>query len=280
VSGGERATARLKAESIAVSLRGRVVLDGVSTAIPGGRLVGLIGPNGAGKTTLLRVLAGLTPADRGGVHVDGRPLERWNRRALARMLAYLPQRGVAHWPLTVRRLVLLGRLPHGAPWGGISAADRAAAEHAMARLGIGHLAERPIASLSGGEAALALIARALAVGAPILVVDEPVAALDPFHQLQVMELLREEAARGVAVLAVLHDLSLASRFCDDLVLLHEGRVLTQGRTKDVLTPEAIARAYAVTAWRGEAAGERFVLPWRRLSADDATSAGSDRNRRG
>jgi iron complex transport system ATP-binding protein len=240
----------------------------------------LIGPNGAGKTTLLRVLAGLTRADRGGVRIDGRLLERWDRRALARTLAYLPQRGVAHWPLTVRRLVLLGRLPHGAPWGGISAADRAAAEHAMARVGIGHLAERPISSLSGGEAALALIARALAVAASILLVDEPVAALDPFHQLQVMELLREEAARGVAVLAVLHDLSLASRFCDDLVLLHEGRILAQGRAEDVLAPEAIARAYAVTAWRGEVAGERFVLPWRRLTAEDATSDGSDRSRRG
>jgi iron complex transport system ATP-binding protein len=95
-----------------------------------------------------------------------------------------------------------------------------------------------------------------------------------------MELLREEAARGVAVLAVLHDLSLASRFCDDLLLLHEGRVLAQGRAEEVLVPEAIARAYAVTAWRGEAAGERFVLPWRRLSEDGATSDGWGRNRRG
>ena len=258
---------RLEGRDLAVRLGDRPVLERVDLSVPEGRLVGLIGPNGAGKTTLLRVLAGLIPAERGSVWVDGKPVGSLSRRSLACAVSYLPQSGAAHWPLAVRRIVLLGRMPHRSPWAAFSSADLGTVERSMARMNVLDLAERPVFSLSGGEKARVLLARALAVEAPVLLVDEPVAALDPYHQLQVMEILRDEARSGAGVVAVLHDLTLASRFCDDLVLLHEGCVLSQGSAATVLTSEALGRAYRITALAGCREGERFVLPWRRLDRE-------------
>ena len=254
---------RLTADGINVRIDGAEIVAGASLAAAAGELVGLIGPNGAGKTTLLRAVAGLAPCD-GTVLLDGRPAAALDRRAFARALAYLPQGHDVHWPLTARRLVALGRLPHLAPWQRPGPADAAAIDRAMARTDIAHLGGRNVQTLSGGERARVLLARALAVEAPLLLADEPIAALDPYHQLHVMALLRATADAGAAIVAVLHDLTLAARHCDRLVLMHEGRVLAEGDPAAVLDDGNLRAAYRLAALRGTHEGSSFVLPWRRL----------------
>jgi iron complex transport system ATP-binding protein len=258
----------LDADRISVALAGRQVVNAVSVQAAAGQIVALLGPNGAGKTTLLAALAGLRPFH-GSVHLQGRPLARFNRREKSRALAYLPQGQIAHWPLTVRRLVELGRLPHLGPWQAPTASDRLAVESALQRTGIAALAERPFDTLSGGERARALLARVLAVEAPLVLADEPVASLDPFHQLQVMELLRDYANGGAAVVIVLHDLTLAARFCDELLLLREGSLVARGAPQAVLSAAHLADAYRVTALHGEQDGQYYVLPWQRQTVERA-----------
>ena len=261
----------LEAERISVELGQRAVVNQVSLRVAAGQLLALIGPNGAGKTTLLAALAGLRRF-RGEVRLQGRSLATWGRRERARALAYLPQGHIAHWPLTVRRLVELGRLPHLAPWRVPAAADRLAVEAAMQRTDVAELAERAFDTLSGGEQARTMLARVLAVEAPLVLADEPVAALDPYHQLRVMELLRDYADSGAAVVVVLHDLTLAARFCDALLLLHEGALLAQGPADTVLSSAHLAEAYRVVALRGEHENQRYVLPWRWLTAQESHGA--------
>ncbi|MFQ5937871.1 MAG: ABC transporter ATP-binding protein, partial [Acidiferrobacterales bacterium] len=224
-------------------------------------LVGLIGPNGSGKTTLLRVLLNLQSVVSGHVRLDDQDLHAINRRAIARRVAYLPQGGDCHWPLTVERLVALGRLPHRAPWRALSHDDESAIARAMASADVEYLAQRVVTTLSGGERTRAHLARALAGEPQILLTDEPVASLDPYHQLQVMELLRAVARQGGAVVVVLHDLTLAARFCDRLVLLHQGSVVAEGQPKDVLTEDNLLATYRIEALRGSRSGEDYVLPW-------------------
>lgn len=252
----------IAAEGLRVRLGRRGVIDGVDVAFGGGALVGVVGPNGAGKSTLVRALLGLVPAQ-GRIAIDGTPLTALSRAAIARRVAYLPQGQVLHWPLSVERLVTLGRLPHLAPFSGVGEGDRRAVAAAMARADVTALADRTATELSGGERARVLLARALAVGAPALVVDEPLAALDPAHQIAVMEILRAEADAGGLVIAVLHDLGLAMRHCDRLVMLDGGRVVADGAPRAVLTPDRLRATYGVEAWFGEVAGEPAIVPVRR-----------------
>ncbi len=256
----------LAARNITLRLGGRAVLDDVSITAAPGALVGLIGPNAAGKTTLVRVLAGLATPEAGTVTLDSRPVAEIGRDARARAVAYLEQDAACHWPLAVRRLVALGRLPWLGPFQRTGASDAAAIAEAMADAEITPLADRPITTLSGGERARAFLARALAGTPRVLLADEPVARLDPYHQMKVMELLRAQAARGGAVVAVLHDLTLAARFCDRLVLLAAGRVAAEGPPTEVLTPESLARVYGVAAAFGADADGPYVVPRRRLEA--------------
>jgi iron complex transport system ATP-binding protein len=246
---------RLHARDIAVGHGPRDVLSGVELALGPGELVGLIGPNGAGKSTLMRVLAGLDPPRRGRVLLDDRELYRIAPAQRARSIAYLAQGGDVHWPMRAAAVVALGRLPHRGDGNEAQAVSRA-----MQAADIMALRDRPVDTLSGGERMRVLLARALAVEAPLLLADEPIAELDPLHQLRVMSLLLHTARRGAGVMAVLHELSLAARFCDRLLLVGEGRLLASGPPAEVLTAANLQRAYGVVMASGTAEGVPFVLP--------------------
>ncbi|MDO8838919.1 MAG: ABC transporter ATP-binding protein [Parvibaculum sp.] len=240
------------------SLGGTRVIRDVSLAARDSAFIGLIGPNGAGKTTLVRAVAALIPHD-GLIELDGQAVAAMEPRARARAIAYLAQGAGSHWPLEVSRLVALGRLPHLAPFRQPAPADEAAIARAMHLADVENFRGRDVLTLSGGERARVLLARALAVEAPLLLVDEPVASLDPYHQLGIMEVLRAYANEGRTVIAVLHDLSLAARYCDRLVLLDKGIVKADGRPDEVLTPANLEEVYRIRAIVG-GEGERFVLP--------------------
>ena len=243
-----------RVEDVTVRLGRRPVLENVSTEIRAGEVLGLIGPNGAGKTSLLRVLAGLVKPELGRLFVPADPAA----------VGYLPQQGEAHWPVCVRYLVSLGRLPHLPPFARPDANDVAFIEAALAATDIAHLAERTMAEISGGERARVHLARVLAGTPRLLLADEPVAGLDPRHQLEVMGLLRRQAREGRGVVLVVHDLALAARFCDRLVLLNGGRVAAEGRPTEVLTSERIAAVYGVGTVTVTVEGHELVLPWTAL----------------
>lgn len=251
---------KLEAKGIAIGFNGASLLRDVELAVASNELVGLIGPNGSGKTTLLRVLANLHRPDAGTVQLDGQAIAQLGERRLARRIAYLAQGGDAHWPMRVDALVALGRLPHRGPFGGPGDADRLAIERAMHAADVGGLRRRTMAHLSGGERMRVLLARALAVEAPLLLADEPVAALDPSHQLRVMQLLQSTAREGAGIVVVLHDLSLAARFCDRLILIAGNGVVAQGSHSEVLTPRNLAQAYGVEFICGESEGAAYFLP--------------------
>lgn len=251
---------KLEARNIAVNFGQAAVLRSVDIAVSSGEMVGLIGPNGSGKTTLLRVLANLRAPDVGSVVLEGRDLEEVGERELSKRIAYLAQSGDVHWPMRVEALVALGRLPHRRAFRDRAISDRAIIERAMMAADVVSLRNRTMAHLSGGERMRVLLARALAVEASLLLADEPVAALDPLHQLRVMELLRDAARSGTGVIIVLHDLSLAARFCDRLVLIAHGGIIAEGPPADVLTPTNLAEAYGVEMVCGASEGLPFYLP--------------------
>jgi iron complex transport system ATP-binding protein len=253
---------RIDAESLTLHLGGRKVLDSVSLSLGGGELVGLVGPNGAGKTSLLRALALLVEPTSGQVTYDGAAAESVPGQERACEIAYLAQNAPVHWPLTVERIVELGRLPHRGRFD--AARDAEAVNAALRAAGAEDLRHRTADTLSGGERTRVLLARALAVEAPILLADEPGQALDPYHQLGMMELLQTQARNGTGVLVVLHDLALACRYCDRLVLLAEGRKIGDGNPREVLNDRDLERAYRIKALRGSHEGRFFVLPWSKI----------------
>ncbi len=250
----------IRAEGLDVRFGDAQILGGVGLTLRPGELVGLIGPNGAGKTTLLRVLADFLRPDSGVVRYDGKVRSDLGRAGLARRLAFLAQGDEVSWALRVDHVVELGRLPHRRPFAGPSQRDRDAVERALDAADVAHLRFRTCSTLSGGERKRVLLARALAVEGEILLADEPVAALDPRHQLRIMGLLQSAARGGAGVVVVLHDLTLATRFCDRIVLLSAGGVLLDGRPAE-LSDALIRKAYGVTTFRGEQDGQPFVAPW-------------------
>ena len=253
----------LSLDNFSVNLGRRSVLNAVTANLAPGELIGIVGPNGAGKSTLVRSLLGLLRPVGGMVALDGQAVADMPRRQVARAIAYLPQGQTLHWPLSVERLVALGRLPHLGPMSRITAADYAVIEDAMARADVIGLRDRIATELSGGERARVLLARALAVEAPGLIADEPLASLDPGHQIDVLELLAREAQAGRMVVAVLHDLTMAARYCDRLLLLNGGRLVADGKPLDVLTPERLRSVYGITARIEDAGGWPFIVPLRR-----------------
>jgi iron complex transport system ATP-binding protein len=250
----------IQLDSIGVTLGRRPVVRNVSATMKAGTLVGIIGPNGAGKSSLLRVMLGLIPTSAGRVLIDSTPVEEMDRTTVARRIAYLPQGQTLHWPLSVERLVALGRLPHLAPMSSLAPDDLAAVERALARADVMDLRHRIATDLSGGERARALLARALAVEAHGLVVDEPLASLDPGHQIDVMTLLRREADTGALVVAVLHDLTMAARYCDQLLLMDGGALIADGAPMDVLTADRLQSVYGIHALIDGSGPSLMVVP--------------------
>jgi iron complex transport system ATP-binding protein len=226
----------------------RPVLHAVEAKFHAGKIVGIVGPNGAGKTTLLRAALGLLPFT-GRIEILGQSAFSMPRAERARAIAYLPQGADAHWPVTAEHLVSLGRLPHRALFAPLSEKDRKIVADVLIRCDAAQFAARRMDELSAGERARILFARALATEAPILLADEPAAFLDPAHQLRLMALLRAEAGRGTAIGVTLHDLSLASRHCDEILLLNNGRVIGQGRPPAILTDENLASVFGIRATR-------------------------------
>ncbi len=265
----------LDLDQLSVQLGGRTLVRGVSLRLAAGELLGLIGPNGAGKSTLLKAMVHLLPYS-GEMRLLGDDPKRLDARERACRLAYLSQDDRVQWPLRVMDLVALGRHPHQPPWchASVNTQNQEAINRALHTADLWHLRDRSATAISGGERARARLARALVVEAPVLLADEPVAALDPLHQLKVMQYLRDYChaeddeskttgypGPGRAAIVVMHDLSLASRFCDRLLLLHQGVPVALGRPGQVLTPEHLRDIYGIRAVSACHQGQTYVLPW-------------------
>lgn len=250
----------LAAHSASVKLGGRVVLNGITADIKAGEFVAVVGANGAGKSTLLRLMAGLVMPETGHVTLESARLDSFERRDLAKRIAYLPQDRIVHWSLAALRIVALGRLPHRSFAAGESAKDQAAITAAMQRMNVMQLSERSVATLSGGERARVLVARALAQQAQYLIADEPAAGLDPAHSLALFQEFARLAADGHAILTALHDLSLAMRYATRVILLKDGVCLSDGPPAMVLSRENLAAAFAIDAIVTEVDGIPVVLP--------------------
>lgn len=263
---------KLEANDLYQSLGGQPILKGVSLELHEGEMLGLIGPNGAGKTTLLRLIAGILTPPGENLLADRRPLADLSQYERARRIAYLAQEGTAHWPVSVERIVALGRLPHLGTWQKPGAEDKRVIQRVLEQTGLSGLTGRSFPTLSGGEKARVLLARALTVEPEILLADEPVAALDPSHQLEMMDLLKLHCRQGGSVVVVLHDLRLAAHYCDRLQLLFDGKTLAAGNPEAVLTAENLEKAYGIRI-REEAfsASEAFAMTW---ELRDGTEPGS------
>ncbi len=237
----------LAAQGLRAAIDGREVVRGASVRVAPGELVALLGPNGAGKTMLLRTVLGLVKRSRGRVEAGGGDPARLSAAERARRMAYLPQSRPLAWPVRVRDVVALGRFAHGASPGRLRGEDAAAVERALSACGLASLSDRSCDTLSGGELARTHVARALAAEAPLLLADEPTAALDPLHQHRIMTLIRAYVDAGNGALVVLHEAALAANFADRLTWMKEGRVVADGPPEDTLTPERMAQVYGVRA---------------------------------
>jgi len=255
------ASAFLTARGLNVTLAGRLVLHDVSLTLSSGHLVALVGPNGAGKTTLLRALAGLVPSE-GAIEVGGAALSSLSLRERARRFGYLPQGHVVHWPLAARDIVALGRYPHGATDPArLTPKDTEAVLRAMQATDVMEFSERSVTELSGGERSRVALARVLAVEAPVILADEPTASLDPRHQFDVMKSLRSAADKGVLVIVVTHDLGLAARFADTVLVLSQGRLVSQGAPIEALSEQIMGDVFRISAYRAEYRREAVIVPW-------------------
>jgi iron complex transport system ATP-binding protein len=241
----------VEASQVSYSISGQPILDDISLALPAGSMTVLIGPNGSGKTTLIRVLAGILRPVTGNVRYGSTELRTANRSAVARLCAYLPQNTETDFEIRVADAVALGRYPHLGSWSMMQRADYEAVAWAMERTGVIALRDRALPTLSGGERQRVFIARALAQGAPILLLDEPIAALDIGRQLDLMALLQELNAEGRTVLCALHDLRPALDFFPRALLLAGGRLAATGSTEEVIFGAATESAFGVQVRRAE-----------------------------
>ncbi|MDR1177722.1 MAG: ABC transporter ATP-binding protein [Spirochaetaceae bacterium] len=267
----------LSAEGVSFAYQRHLVLDDISLSLKAGEFLGFLGPNGSGKSTFLKNLLGfLTPfqgrvvfsgAENTGAE-NGRVPDRTER---SRRLAFVPQNSHPAASLTVRELMLMGRLPHMRDrWTGYRKADREKVEEVLEALGIADMAERNVMSLSGGEAQKVVIGRCLVQEGDILLLDEATSGLDLNHSIEIMELMRRKAAgEAKTIVAVLHDLNLASQYCDRIVLLKNGRLRYQGIPSEILTGEVLEDIYGIRAVvKKDEYGKPFVLPRRDSTAGE------------
>jgi iron complex transport system ATP-binding protein len=248
----------LQAMGLTVRRGGRAILDDVSFAASSGECVAVIGPNGAGKSTLLAALAGLLSTDGGSVRLDGQPVSQMPRAELAKRRAYLPQNPRCEWPIPVERLVALGLTPELPPFGDLPPAHRAHVDATIDSCDLNAHRLQAATTLSGGELARAMLARALVGNPEILIVDEPMAGLDPRHVLDAAARLSAFAKRDKLVVAAVHDLTLAARFATRIVMLHQGRVAADGTPQSTLTPDLVRSVFAVEARISHANGVPFI----------------------
>lgn len=256
----------LSVSDIDVYLGGRKILDSISFSATAGEVVVLVGANGAGKSTLLKSLVGLIEPKSGTACYNDGDIARLDTKQRAQHFAFLPQDRVVFWAMTVENVVALGRLPHRGFFAGPSEADIETVQTAMTRMGVMHLAQRPIATLSGGERARVLIARALAQQARFIVADEPTDGLDPAHALRVFMEFRALADAGSGVVTSLHDLTLAARFADKICLLKDGSCLAFGLPDDVLTKDHLRNAFGVETVCTKLEGLPVVVPTHPLTS--------------
>ncbi|MBS7789022.1 ABC transporter ATP-binding protein [Roseococcus sp. SDR] len=251
----------LEARDLAVGHGRRKVLSGLNLHLRAGELLCLLGPNGGGKTTLLRTLLGLIPPLGGTVLLEGQPLTRLSRRAVAQRLAYVPQAAQGGFAYPARAVVAMGRAAHLGLFAAPGAADHAAAEAALDRLSIAHLADRPVTELSGGERQLVLVARALAQGGRAIILDEPTASLDFGNQALVLREVRALARRdGLAVLMTTHQPDHALLLADAVMLVAQGGAQGPAPPEALITPETLRAAYGVEAAIGTLGARRVVAP--------------------
>ncbi|MFI8358259.1 heme ABC transporter ATP-binding protein [Streptomyces cyaneofuscatus] len=255
-------SAAVEATGVSVRLGGRQVLDAVDIAAHAGEVVALVGPNGAGKSTLLAALAADLAPGSGEVRIGGRPVGEWTAPELALRRSVLPQSAVLSFPFPVEDVVRMGR----APWAGTELEDEddTAVAAAMAATEVTRFAARPIVELSGGERARVALARVLAQRAPLMLLDEPTAALDLRHQELVLRICRERAAAGDAVVVVLHDLGLAAAYADRVAVLHEGRIAVVGPPREIFDGELLGEVYRqpVEVFPHPRTGAPLVVPVR------------------
>lgn len=251
-------------EALSLTLRGRKILNDISGRFQPGRVTVILGANGAGKSSLLSCLSGLREPQSGTVTLGDRALLSLEGKERGQLIGLLPQRPDIHWNVDVKTLVGLGRLPHSRRWG-MSANDHQAVARAMAATDCTELSARKAMRLSGGEQGRVLLARVLAGEPQWLLADEPLASLDPAHQFDVLERLKNYAAAGNGVIVVLHDLTQAARFADDIMIMKEGTILAAGLRDHVMTADIMAQAYGVEVQIGTSdTGEPLVVPVRRL----------------
>lgn len=247
-------------DRLSVALGRRNVLHDVTATLRPGRVTVILGPNGAGKSTLVKAAAALVTPRSGRVRLGDRDVVGLDPRERARMIGYLPQEATVHWNIAAREVVALGRMPHRTPHAAPSDADRAAVLRAMADTETTHLADRPVAELSGGERARVLLARVLAGQPDWLLADEPLASLDPAHQIDLLARLRGYVGGGAGVAIVLHDLVQAQRIADDALLIADGRAAAFGAATDVLTAETLGAVFGVGFVGVEHDGRRLLVP--------------------
>ncbi|MFJ4974492.1 ABC transporter ATP-binding protein [Streptomyces coeruleorubidus] len=238
---------RLAARGVTVGYGARTVIDDLDVAIPPGVITTIIGPNGCGKSTLLRTLSRLLKPSKGTVVLDGDDIARLRTRDVARKLGLLPQAPVAPEGLTVADLVARGRHPHQSWLRQWSSDDADVVERALAMTGVSDLADRPVDALSGGQRQRVWISMTLAQGTDLLLLDEPTTYLDLAHAMDVLDLVDDLHESGCTVVMVLHDLNLAARYSDNLIVMREGSILAQGHPRDVLTAELLHEAFGLRA---------------------------------
>ncbi|MCC3861526.1 ABC transporter ATP-binding protein [Pseudemcibacter aquimaris] len=250
---------QLNVQNMSLTLDGTKILNDVSLSLKTGKIVGLIGPNGAGKSMLLKSILGLIDEADGNVRIDDQDFSELHEKERAKHISYAPQGAPVHWPLMVGNLVSLGRIPHLNPWQSTSENDQKLTLDAMKKTDVAHLSTRLATSLSGGERARVMLARAIVTDSDFLFADEPIEALDPYHQIKIMQILSTLAHDGKGVLVVLHDLNFANQFCDDLILLNQGNIMASGSPDDVLTDENIKDAYHINISRAEKNGQTYLF---------------------